>query len=277
MGLRIDQRASMPAQGKILLHLTEKVNALASQEPIRTKEFCEACQALEPFFDNLVAHHWDSPHFVRWYPSQAPSSTLQKLSWCTRYGVRCRDRVAHSHRPRIQRETVVAVQHQHLTLPAVFAAERAVRVMVDSMSTLHQPTPQAGRHTQKHSPARNLHRLAITLEFMVHVFDYLIHDSEVALRVAVSQAYDLTLGPIHYWAVRTAVKAGLYSLPTRECFFQAIGETVDSGCSGGKDLVMVAKPIVQKLHGIFDGIEMPCSDVKWLPSFSDTTAQPAKT
>lgn len=43
----------MPAQGKILQHLTEKVNALANQEPMQTKEFCEACQALEPFFDNL--------------------------------------------------------------------------------------------------------------------------------------------------------------------------------------------------------------------------------
>lgn len=110
---------------------------------------------------------------------------------------------------------------------------------------------------------------------MVHVFDNLIHDRDMALRVAVAQAYDLTLGPIHYWAVRTAVKAGLYSLPTRESFFQAIGETVDSGCSGGQDLVVVAKPIVQQLHSIFEGIEMPCSDVKWLPSFSDTV--PAKT
>lgn len=110
---------------------------------------------------------------------------------------------------------------------------------------------------------------------MVHVFNNVVHDRDMALRVAVAQAYDLTLGPIHYWAVRTAVKAGLYSLPTRESFFQAIGETVDSGCSGGQDLVVVAKPIVQQLHSIFEGIEMPCSDVKWLPSFSDTV--PAKT
>lgn len=51
----IAQRGNMPAHGKILLHLTEKVNALANQEPIRTKDFCEACQALEPFFDNLGA------------------------------------------------------------------------------------------------------------------------------------------------------------------------------------------------------------------------------
>lgn len=106
----------------------------------------------------------------------------------------------------------------------------------------------------------------------MHIFDHLIHDNDMLLRVAVAQAYDVTLGPIHYWAVRTAVKAGLYSLPTRECFFQAIGETVDSGCSGGRDLVKVAKPLVQRLHRIFEGVEMPCSDVKWLPSFSEPSA-----
>lgn len=151
-----------------------------------------------------------------------------------------------------KRQTVVAVQNQHQTLVAVFKAER-----------------EAGTHMNKHSPARNLHRLAVTLEFILHIFDYLCHDAELPLRQAVTQAYDITLGTLHYWAVRTAVKAGLYSLPSRESFFKQIGETEESGVVGGRDLVHAARDVVDRLHKIFEGCDMPCSDIKFLPSFTE--------
>lgn len=151
-----------------------------------------------------------------------------------------------------KRETVVAVQDDCATLPEVFAAEK-----------------KNGTHLKKHSPARNLHRLAITLEFMLHVFDKVCHDESMVFRSAVQQAYDVTLANIHVWAVRTAVKAGLYSLPSRESFFQQIGETQASGVQGGGELVRAARGVVQRLHVIFEGCSMPCSDVKFLPSFSE--------
>lgn len=145
-------------------------------------------------------------------------------------------------------------------------------------TNVHAPLPspkktQAGTHLRKHSPARNLHRLAITLEFILHIFDNLCHDGGLPLRQAVTAAYDATLATIHYWAVRTAVKAGLYSLPARASFFEQIGENEASGMAGGHALIHSARGVVSRLHTIFEGCDMPSSDVKFLPtaSFSPNT------
>ncbi len=155
----------MPARGEILSQLVERVNALAEQDPVKTKDFCHACQALEPFFDNL------GRKCCGWIDLETPSSVLHhnhppgtlfhfaKSELVHKVGVLTLS--AHhssglytcaSHTPlctHAQRETVVAVQDQHTTLPDVFAAECAV------CSWLPQTTLAASKpthHANTHNP-----------------------------------------------------------------------------------------------------------------------------
>lgn len=124
---------------------------------------------------------------------------------------------------------------------------------------------QAGTITQKGSRGRNLQRLVIIQDFVRHIFVNLLADPAKLFRVAVSEAYDVTLGKIHTWAVRTAIKAGLYTLPSTDNFLRSIGETAESGMQKGQKLVDAANPVLQRLYAMYDDISMPGSDVRFLP------------
>lgn len=49
--------------------------------------------------------------------------------------------------------------------------------------------------------------------------------SDCSLREAASTAYTQVCAPYHTWAVRTAVYAGMYALPTREQLLLKLNET----------------------------------------------------
>lgn len=49
--------------------------------------------------------------------------------------------------------------------------------------------------------------------------------SDNSLREAASTAYAQTCAPFHPWAVRKAVGAGMYALPTREQLMLNLNET----------------------------------------------------
>ena len=57
--------------------------------------------------------------------------------------------------------------------------------------------------------------------------------SDCYLKGAASTAYAQVCAPYHSWAVRTAVAAGMYALPTREQLLLKLNETseFDSICS----------------------------------------------
>lgn len=52
----------------------------------------------------------------------------------------------------------------------------------------------------------------------------LISDRPCVLQAA-SEAYDVTLAPVHTYFVRMAVKTSMYLLPDRATFLSSIGET----------------------------------------------------
>jgi hypothetical protein len=83
--------------------------------------------------------------------------------------------------------------------------------------------PQDGSLTRKNSPARNVHRLLNTLNFIAAIFHNL--SAGMPLKDAVSEGYDRTLAQLHAWVVRAGIKTGMLALPTRETFLASIGET----------------------------------------------------
>ncbi len=90
---------------------------------------------------------------------------------------------------------------------------------------------QAGTVTTKNSCSRNLHRLLSSISFISSLLQNLAADKACTLHTATASAYSSTMAPMHNFFVRTAVKGGMYTLPTRAGFLQSIGETGD--CTSG--------------------------------------------
>lgn len=116
-----------------------------------------------------------------------------------------------------------------------------------------------GTITKKNSPARNLHRLLVTVRFLRELFINLAKD--LPLKEAVSLAYDDTLGKIHAWVVRTGIKAGLVALPSRESFLEGIQETEESCRAYLEPFTTAAQTIVDKVETLYAGVTMPKSDI----------------
>ncbi|KAL4855989.1 Importin beta-like SAD2 [Chlorella vulgaris] len=126
------------------------------------------------------------------------------------------------------------------------------------MSTLDQVV-LAGKKdatiTRKNSPARNVHRLLNTLNFIAGIFENLAKG--MGLKDAVSDAYDRTLAQIHAWVVRAGIKTGMMALPTRECFLTSIGETEESALHHAEGFVVAAHKLVGMIEKLYVGVEMP--------------------
>jgi len=76
------------------------------------------------------------------------------------------------------------------------------------------------------------------------------------------QAYDITLGLLHSWIVRTGIKAGMLGLPSREQFIASIGETEDSAKGQGEEFIQAADTLCFAIERLYVGVDMPASDFK---------------
>jgi hypothetical protein len=138
-------------------------------------------------------------------------------------------------------DTIVAIQAKWTTLDQIVAAGKA-----------------DGTITKKNSPARNVHRLLNTLNFIAAIFQNLAKG--MTLKDAVSDAYDRTLAQIHAWVVRAGIKTGMMALPSRDHFLASIGETEESARSHAEGFVDAAHKLVGMIDKLYAGVEMPRSD-----------------
>lgn len=138
-------------------------------------------------------------------------------------------------------ETIQTVSGQLNTLDSIVAAGKA-----------------DGSLTRKNSPARNVHRLLNTLNFIAAIFHNL--SAGMPLKDAVSEGYDRTLAQLHAWVVRAGIKTGMLALPTRETFLASIGETEESARHHADGFVAAAHKLVGQIERLYEGVEMPRSD-----------------
>ncbi|GAB4828882.1 hypothetical protein Ancab_018542 [Ancistrocladus abbreviatus] len=75
------------------------------------------------------------------------------------------------------------------------------------------------------SLSRNLRRVRQGLDLIRALFQQFVSTYDYSLREAASAAYAQTCAPYHSWAVRAAVAAGMYALPTRDQLLQKLNET----------------------------------------------------
>lgn len=81
---------------------------------------------------------------------------------------------------------------------------------------------KAGSHT------RNLLRVKRGLDMVKVLFEQIIATEGNSLKDAASYAYDQVFAPYHGWAIRKAVAAGMYVLPTRVQLLRQLNEDEDS-------------------------------------------------
>ncbi|CAA0818609.1 ACD11 homolog protein, partial [Striga hermonthica] len=75
------------------------------------------------------------------------------------------------------------------------------------------------------SLSRNLRRVRQGLDLIRAIFQNFLSTDDYYLKEAASTAYTKTCAPYHTWAVRTAVYAGMYALPTRDQLLVKLNET----------------------------------------------------
>lgn len=76
------------------------------------------------------------------------------------------------------------------------------------------------------SYSRNLRRVRLGLDLIRAIFEqFLMTNEYYSLKDAATKAYTQVCAPFHTWAVRTAVYAGMYTLPTRDQLLLRLNET----------------------------------------------------
>ncbi|KAI8468514.1 MAG: glycolipid transfer protein [Monoraphidium minutum] len=138
---------------------------------------------------------------------------------------------------------------EHSTLGEIVRADRA-----------------RGAATAKNSRTRNLHRLAAAIAFVKILFERLMRAPGAPLREAAGEAYEATLAPFHTMLIRGAVRAGMLTLPSREHFLAAIGETEESAAPRCEDVIASCSSVIVVVERLLDGIDFPVSDVWFWPS-----------
>ncbi|CAJ2658020.1 accelerated cell death 11 [Trifolium pratense] len=123
-----------------------------------------------------------------------------------------------------------------------------------SIQTLHSLIDQdvqaksvrnAGSHT------RNLLRVRRGLDMVRVLFEQMIVTEGNSLRDPASKAYEQALAPYHGWAIRKAVSAGLYVLPTKEQLLKKLNEDVASAKEQMQIYVSSSEAVIQYIDKLY--------------------------
>ncbi|GAU14846.1 hypothetical protein TSUD_50580 [Trifolium subterraneum] len=101
------------------------------------------------------------------------------------------------------------------------------------------------------SNSRNLRRVRQGLDLVRAIFDQLLSTSDSYLKEVASTAYAEVCAPYHTWAVRTAVYAGMYTLPTREQLFVKLNETEQSAEKKMRRYISASLPIIEYIDKLY--------------------------
>ncbi|KAF0910237.1 hypothetical protein E2562_001428 [Oryza meyeriana var. granulata] len=101
------------------------------------------------------------------------------------------------------------------------------------------------------SHSRNLRRVRLGLGLIKVLFEQFLSTQDCSLYDAATTAYGQVCAPFHSWAVRKAVGAGMYTLPSREQLIVRLNET---DCSVQKEMrryIDASSPIIDYIDNLF--------------------------
>ncbi|XWS67444.1 hypothetical protein CRYUN_Cryun04dG0006900 [Craigia yunnanensis] len=104
---------------------------------------------------------------------------------------------------------------------------------------------KAGSHT------RNLLRVKRGLDMVRILFEQIIATEGNSLKNPASKAYTQVFAPHHGWAIRKAVAAGMYALPTRAQLLKKLNEDEASARIQMQNYVAASGPVILYIDKLF--------------------------
>lgn len=123
-----------------------------------------------------------------------------------------------------------------------------------SITTLHKMMDQdiqancvrtAGSHT------RNLLRVKRGLDMVKVLFEQILAAEGNSLKDPASKAYTQVFAPYHGWAIRKAVSAGMYALPSRQQLMIKLNEDEDCARTQMQNYVASCDTVVKYIDKLF--------------------------
>ncbi|KAL4361115.1 hypothetical protein GQ457_04G031860 [Hibiscus cannabinus] len=104
---------------------------------------------------------------------------------------------------------------------------------------------KAGSHT------RNLLRVKRGLDMVRVLFEQILATEGDSLRDPASKAYAQVFAPHHGWAIRKAVAAGMYALPTRAQLMKKLNEDEASARIQMQSYIAASSPVILYINKLF--------------------------
>ncbi|KAL0388302.1 UNVERIFIED_CONTAM: Accelerated cell death 11 [Sesamum radiatum] len=104
---------------------------------------------------------------------------------------------------------------------------------------------RAGSHT------RNLLRVKRGIDMVKVLFEHILSSEGNSLKDPASKAYAQVFAPYHGWAIRKAVGAGMYALPTRAQLLNKLNEDETSARMQMQNYISSAGPVIVYIDQLF--------------------------
>lgn len=101
------------------------------------------------------------------------------------------------------------------------------------------------------SHTRNLRRVRQGLDLIRELFQNFISTENHSLKKAATTAYQQCCAPYHTWAVRTAVSAGMCTLPTREQLLLNLNETDKTAEKEMRRYIKAANDVIKTIDNLY--------------------------
>ncbi|XP_022726121.1 ACD11 homolog protein-like [Durio zibethinus] len=108
-----------------------------------------------------------------------------------------------------------------------------------------------GTVKKRGSQSRNLRRVRQGLDLIRALFEEFLSSEDYSLRDAASTAYAQVCAPYHTWAVRTAVSAGMHTLPTREQLLLKLNETDHTAEKKMRRYIEASRPVIAYIDKLY--------------------------
>ncbi|XP_030464730.2 accelerated cell death 11 [Syzygium oleosum] len=101
------------------------------------------------------------------------------------------------------------------------------------------------------SHSRNLLRVKRGLDMVRVLFEQILVSEGNSLRDPASKAYAQVFAPHHGWAIRKAVAAGMYALPTKAQLLKKLSEDENSAKTHMQDYIVASEPVILYINRLF--------------------------
>ncbi|KAF8040237.1 hypothetical protein BT93_B2468 [Corymbia citriodora subsp. variegata] len=113
------------------------------------------------------------------------------------------------------------------------------------VDVVNRTVKKQGSHT------RNLRRVRLGLDLIRALFEQFLSSQDNSLKEAATTAYSQVCAPYHSWAVRTAVYAGMYALPSRDQLLLKLNENAHDAEKKMRRYIDTVIPVIEYIDKLY--------------------------